>query len=128
MKVKCVRSELENGKRLNGWIRLNEIYHVLAIDISPEFENYYRIDSGRNGVALFEVEFFEIISNKLPSTWIAYQFGDKDLAIGPLRWFEDGYMEGDVYKQGFLERYYDRDPEAVKQFNEDVAAIIADDP
>jgi len=72
---------------------------------------------GSNGVALFPLRDFALVSNKIPASW---QIGwdSEILVLGPEAWNQIG----------FWEEYYDRNPNATRLFEEEFKKIVSADP
>jgi hypothetical protein len=76
------------------------------------------VGDGRNGLALFPLKQFEVVSSKIPATWI-------------VAWDSKGVFEltTEPWNQPeFWTRYYDRDPDAIRTFEEERRKIIEADP
>lgn len=120
MKVRCVKLVDSKGKpqEQSPWLTLGKVYHVLSVTFGTQEKWLLRmVGDGLNGVALFPLEQFEIVSPAIPGTWI-------------VTWNSKGVFEltTEAWRQsGFWERYYDRDPEAVHIFKEEQRKIIAND-
>jgi hypothetical protein len=73
---------------------------------------------GGNGVALFQLEQFEVVSSRLSPAWI-------------IAWNSAGVFELTVdewLQPGFWERYYERDSNAVDSFEKARQSIVEADP
>ena len=73
---------------------------------------------GLNGVALFRLEQFEVMTPKIPPTWVVAWSKNGSFYLRPEHWNQPS----------FLERYYDKDPEAIRIFEEERRKIIEADP
>jgi hypothetical protein len=118
MKVKCVRLVDAKGAPVgvSPWLTLGKVYAVLSLSFSREQGMQLRLigDEG-NGVAIFKMEEFEIVNGTIPPTWITFP-GPKDtIQFAPEPWTE----------RGFWERYYDKDPAAVRIFDGESRKILA---
>jgi hypothetical protein len=121
MKVKCTKlvDSRGNFQEFSPWLTVGKVYLVLSVllDINGKWLLRLLGDNG-NGVALFSLSEFEIISAKIPATWI--------VAWNPKGVFE---LTTETWNQpGFWEKYYDRDPEAIKLFDTERSKIIDSDP
>ncbi len=121
MKVRCKKliDSRGNPQERSPWLTLGKVYHVLEVvqDIHGNWQLRAEGD-GINGPALFRLEQFEIISAKVPDTWV-------------VRWNDKGVfsLTSEAWSQlGFWERFYDRDPEARKVFEEEKTRILRADP
>lgn len=121
MKVRCVKLLSHAGKLIeyDSWMTIGKIYHVLAVELSRDGRWHFRLrGDGENGVALFLIDQFEIVSSKIPPTWVIAIKRGKLFQLTPEPW---SYL-------GFMERYYNGDPEAIKIFHEEEKKIIEADP
>lgn len=111
MKVKCVRlQETNDGKRLGHLLTIGREYDVLEIHFEPSQGVLLRfIGDDRFTAALFSGELFEITSQEIPHTWVVAKNKLGGYTLGPRPWLAPG----------FWERYFDREPEAVRTFEEE---------
>jgi hypothetical protein len=88
------------------WLEPGEIYTVLCVEAGKDGVRY-RISSAFPPFtpALHPAEFFEVISAKMPDSWVVDVAGSF-LDLSPQAWTESG----------FWERFFDNDPEAVRLF------------
>ncbi len=118
MKVRCVRliDALGRIEESSAWLTIGKIYAVLSVVQNTDFRWSLRLmGDDPNGVALFPLEQFEIITNTISPTWIVSW--DGCFSLGPAPW--DG--------AGFWNRYYDRDPDALRIFDEEHKKIVESD-
>jgi len=121
MKVRCTELIDSRGARhqRSGWLTLGKIYHVLEVVHDVHGKWLFRlVGDDVNGVALFRSVQFEIVSARVADVWI-------------VKWNDSGgfKLTTQAWSQpGFWERFYDRDPEAEKIFEEDKTKIIQADP
>jgi hypothetical protein len=112
MKAECVRLLGNDGEPQDQscWLTIGKRYEVLEILFFRDRGWLLRlIGDVPNGVALFQLEMFEIVDPRIPPNWIA-TWGDKGtFCLSPRPWTDTG----------FWERYYDRDPKAIKIFEEE---------
>ena len=102
MKVRCVRllDSKGNPQEQSPWLTLGNVYHVMTVTYGTQEKWLLRlVGDGRNGLALFPLTQFEVVSPKIPSIWIA-------------SWNSKGVFEltTEAWNQpGFWARYYDRE-------------------
>lgn len=126
MRVKCNRIISPTTKKDLGeespWLKKGNEYIVLAMNWSSKFGMQIFIQSEHYNEPFFvDLEGFEILSQKLPASWITttQQFGDQFLIhILPASW--------SAYKN-FFEDLEDERPEAVALFNKEAALIYEED-
>ena len=121
MKVRCVRLIGNDGnpKDKSVWLTIGNIYHVLSVEQGTDRRWMLRLMGDEpNGLALFQLQQFEIVSSKIPDSWIIVWPKDNFFVLRPGSWNQ----------VGFLERYYDKDPDAIRLFEEERQKIIAADP
>jgi hypothetical protein len=120
MKVRCVRlnDSIGQPKESSPWLTLGRTYHVLEV-IQERGRWLLRIMSDEpNGVALFGLDCFDIISSAVPSAWT-------------IRWGKQGFFELSPESwsvPGFWERYYEKEPKAVSTFDAERKRIVSADP
>ena len=76
------------------------------------------VGDGLNGIALFPLDQFEVVSQKIPPTWV-------------VTWSNKGYFEltTDAWSEaGFWERFYDGDPVARKKVEDEMRKIVEAEP
>lgn len=120
MKIRCIQLLNENTglpKDNDPWLTVGKTYSVLSIFFSWKGILKFRLigDDGKTP-ALHDARQFEPITSKLPKTWgIDFQ-PNNYFEIAPRTWLE----------QGFWERFFDGDKEAIEIF-ETEKAIAFDD-
>lgn len=121
MKVRCIRllDALRKPQDKSDWLTIGKIYHVLEVIQDTDRKWKLRLaGEDPNGVALFALEEFEVVSSKIPDSWV--------IAWGKGNFFE---LTPEAWSQsGFWERYYDREPNAVRIFEEEKRKIIDVEP
>jgi len=121
MKVRCIKllDSRGNPQTQAPWLTVGEVYQVMSVILGTDAKWALRlVGDGLNGLALFRLEEFEIVSAKIPSSWI-------------VTWSSKGVFELTTEpwcQSGFWERYYDKDPEAVRIFENERRKIIEADP
>ena len=112
MKVRCIRLLDTSGKPQDksAWLTIGKIYHVLSVELGSDQKWKLRlVGDGFNGVALFHLEEFEIVTSKIPNSWV-------------MAWGKDGFFEltPETWREpGFWERYYNREPNTVRIFEDE---------
>jgi hypothetical protein len=90
---------------------------VLGIWVEPA-DTRLRLVGDEPTPALFRPQMFEVVSSKIPPTWIVTSPKPGCLSLQPEAWSG----------AGFWERFFDAEPEAAAAFKEEQAKIIAADP
>ncbi len=119
MKVRCIKV-LDSRSRpveRSAWAKVGSVYQVLGIGVEPA-QTRFRLVGEEATPALFEPEMFEVVSAKIPPTWVVTSPKPGYLSLEPEAW--NG--------AGFWERFFDGEQKAVAAFNEEQAKIIAADP
>jgi hypothetical protein len=121
MKVRCTKltDSRDKPQDRSRWLTLGKLYNVLEVVLDGPNRWLLRLaGDGEDAVGLFQLDQFEIVSAKIPSTWIA-------------RWNDRGgfLLTTETWSQlGYWDRYYDRDPEARKAFEDERTRIVQEDP
>jgi hypothetical protein len=121
MKVKCICLHDVSGKsqEKSAWLTIGKVYHALEINQNSNKKWMIRlVGDGLNGAALFPLEEFEIVTHKLPDSWI-------------IKWGKEGFfrLTPEPWSHaGFWERFYDKDPDAMRVFEREKGKIINADP
>jgi hypothetical protein len=121
MKVRCksLKDARGNPQSESPWLTLGKVYNVMALELDNNGEWLARlVGDGPNGVALFPLELFEVESSVVSPTWTTSWKSGKLIELSPKRWV----------REGFWENYYDRDPEAIRIFEEEKNLIVDADP
>lgn len=125
MRIKCNKIFSRVTKKNLGdespWLKKNKEYLVLAMSWSSKFGMEVCIQTEQyNEPTFVRLEGFEIVSQKIPSSWITVtqQFGDQILVqMLPKTW---NY-------ETFFEELEDEKSEAVKLFNKEVEQIYSEE-
>ena|SRR2546425_9075809 len=121
MKVRCTKLiDVRGSPQLrSNWLTIGNVYHVLSIVLDIHGSWLLRlIGDTHPGVGLFPLQQFEVLSSKIPDTWI-------------ITWNSKGVFEltTNAWNQpGFWERYFDNDSEAIRIFEEERRKIVESDP
>jgi hypothetical protein len=121
MKVRCIKLVDSRGNMLekSPWLTLGKVYDVLTVTFGTQQKWLLRlVGDGLNGVALFPLDQFEIVSQKIPAPWV-------------VTWNSKGTFEmtAEAWSQPeFWERFYDGDPDARQTFERERAKIVGAEP
>jgi len=121
MKVRCIKltDAKGNPRATSSRLSIGSIYPVLEVIQDTHHRWLLRvIGDGANGIAIFGLDQFEIVSAKVPNVWITKWNSQGGFSLTTEAWGRPGYWE----------RYYDRDPEAHRVFEEEKAKILQGDP
>lgn len=122
MKVKCVQLLNERtgqSQTYSYWLTVGAVYHVLEMLFGKDGRSQVRlIGKEAQTPALFNLQQFEIVSPKLPANWIVVTYSEGSYTLAPEAWTE----------KNFWQMYFDREPEALRKFEEERKKIIAFDP
>jgi hypothetical protein len=119
MKVRCIKL-LDSRSRpveRSAWATVGSVYHVLGILVEPT-QTRLRLVGEEETPALFEPEMFEVVSPRIPPSWVVTSPRSGCLSLEPEAWSA----------VGFWERFFDGEPEAIASFKGEQAKIIAADP
>jgi hypothetical protein len=113
MRVVCCRVvSPTTGEEMGGspWLTVGREYAVLEITAYPGREILFRIlgDDAQSGPGVWDSRLFRSVSTGLPATWTAAVDEEGVLTIGPEKWRRDGFWEA----------YFDRDEQAVQDFED----------
>lgn len=120
MKVRCIRLLDSMGKpqEKSAWLTIGAIYHVLELFQGQNTWFLRLVGDGPNGLAIFRLDQFEIVTPNIPNSWIIAWDNDGSLHLRPKLWSQPGFME----------RYYDKEPDAIQIFEEERRKITEADP
>lgn len=109
MKALCVR--VAGGGDRDSWLTLNREYDVLSVLMPPKGPVKLRIiaDDGRTPI-LAEASLFAMSSQPVSPSWSLVIREGGVVELGPSSWLEPG----------FWERYFDRDADALSEFEEQI--------
>jgi hypothetical protein len=112
VKALCVRIAGE-GER-DSWLTLNDEYQVLSVLMTTKGPAKLRIiaDDGRTPI-LADASQFAVSPQPLPPSWVLAIREGGVVEIGPPSWLEPG----------FWERYFDRDADAISQFQQEIVRM-----
>ena len=114
MRVRC--KKVANADVISaGWLTNGKEYTVLSILIDLNGRMEYRLIGDDNNVpALYSYTLFETISGKIPNSWILNTFNTDCVELTPQTWAVDG----------FWEKYFDREKEAIALFEQEKEKIL----
>lgn len=109
MKALCVI--VAGGGDRDSWLTLNREYDVLSVLMTPKGPVKLRIiaDDGRTPI-LAEASLFAMSSQPVSPSWSLVIREGGVVELGPSSWLEPG----------FWERYFDRDADALSEFEEQI--------
>ena len=118
MKVRCTRLLDWAGRpeESSVWLKVGGVYHVLGIWIELG-QVRFRLVGEESTPALYQPEMFEILSGRIPRTWVASSPSPGCISLEPAAWSH----------AGFWEKYFDQDPEALATFEEECRKIIGEE-
>ncbi|MES2662166.1 MAG: hypothetical protein V4629_02580 [Pseudomonadota bacterium] len=121
MKVRCIKllDEL-TGSYLehSPWLSIGKTYTVLSINLRHGSLGKFQLISDDHDTPTYHnSNQFEIVSQNIPKSWIIDFEADSHFSLAPKAWSEPG----------FLEAYFDGEPEAIKLFNTEKDIIFNED-
>jgi hypothetical protein len=125
MKVKCTSLFNAKGEMVDSspWLTVGRVYHVMSIFMDQQSGLRYRIisnerDPGFATIGYQSAKSFEVVSGVVPSNWRIRILENSAIDVSPTSWQQNG----------FLEAFYDRDPEAYLVFERERDIIRTEDP
>jgi hypothetical protein len=121
MKVRCsiITDALGNPSTSSPWLTIGKTYHVLAVELDSHNRWLLRlVGDCEPGVGLFPLTQFEIVSAKVPDTWVLSWNRGSQFELSPASWLA----------RNFWDRYFDHDDDASRVFDYEMSRIIAADP
>jgi hypothetical protein len=125
MKVKCTNLFDAKGRVADSspWLTIGRVYHVMSIFMDQQSGLRYRIishdrDPGFATMGYQSAKSFELISTIIPSNWKIGILEDSAIDISPEAW----------QQHGFLEAFYDRNPDTYSIFERERDIILSEDP
>ena len=96
------------------WLTIGKTYDVLEVLFVGDRGWLLRlVGDGPNGVALFQLEMFDVVDPQVPPNWIA-TWDNGTFCLSQETWT----------RPGFWERYHDRDPNARQVFEEEMRRTV----
>jgi len=117
MKVSLRKGIDLRAEHLQGWLRAEKAYVVLTVEQHSADSLGFRIESEDGGQpVVFKASLFEVLDGSLPKSWRVLSVRENVLELGPEPFGQEG----------FWERYFDRDPEALELYRLVKTMVIAD--
>ncbi len=115
--IVILKPSVMSRENIGGWLNQDTEYVVLEVGTMVN-KTYYRIQSEDNQTpALFEASLFRIVDPHLPASWIAMMNNDVFIIkLIPIAWAEEG----------FWERYFDGNCDALKIYADVVQQIYSE--
>jgi hypothetical protein len=117
MKVRCTKLIDSLGRPVSQspWLQLGKEYIVLTLSIDALGRALVRIldDQGAEP-GLYSLNQFDIVQHTIPGNWAVAQLNNGGLFFGPPAWDKPGYWE----------RYFDKDPDALRIFESEYHKIM----
>ena len=120
MKVRCIALRDSRGRPTDTsqQMTVGEVYHVLEIGIEAGRTVFRILGDERMTPALYDAELFELVSHVVPPTWKIVSNRPGRYWLRPEPW---------TPKEFWLE-LYDRQPAAVRCFDDELQKILTADP
>jgi len=121
VKVRCklLLDSLGRPQESSPALTLGKTYHVLSVILDVHTTWLVRLVADDDEtVGLFRLCQFDVTSAKVPASWVA-------------TWNESGVFELTDERwsnTGFWDRFYDRDADALRVFEQERSRIVASDP
>lgn len=120
MKVRCLRTirpTTGEATQSHYWLTIGQTYVVLSIETLPTGKIEYRL-MANDGLTpgLFDASQFVVVDDRLPVTWVVEVGQDGALTQAPRAWI----------RPGFWEDFFNRDRQAVEDFETERALIMAE--
>ncbi len=95
-------------------LTIGTTYEVLEITVDPQGQVLLRLlgDEGRTP-ALYDLKQFEIVSSKLPASWIVSMSAAGGLVFRPAAWAAPGFWES----------YFNGDDAAIRSFKQEMPKL-----
>lgn len=120
MKVRCTNllDARSNPTSQSPWLTVGKVYHVLELVLDGHHRWLVRVITDKESPALFQLQQFEVVSARLPPSWIVNWTAKGAFALTTAVWT----------KPSFWESYYERDAEVERVFDIEARHIIDADP
>jgi hypothetical protein len=117
MKVQCVSvtDALDRPAPASPWLTVGRTYNVLSVVLDVHSRWWFRLISDqRTDIGLFRREQFQIVSTKLPSTWVISWSHSGAFELSPQAWLVPGFWES----------YFEGDSDARSTFDRELKRIV----
>ena len=118
MTVKLIEIESDQHRIASQgrWLVPGKEYSVLEIyvDLRTGKIQFRIVSEEAQTPALFDSEFFQIVSNRLPHTWVV-DISTFQMKVAPKSWI----------RAGFWEDFFDGESKARSEFNEELRLMVA---
>jgi len=94
MKVKCLitTDAWNNPSTSSPWLTIGKIYHVLAVELDSRNRWLLRLVGDLDeGVGLFPLAQFEIVSARIPDAWVVSWYAGGGFELSPASWLEPNF-------------------------------------
>jgi hypothetical protein len=121
MKVRCTKllDTLGNPQTSSAWLTIGKVYHVLSVVQDTRGQWLLRlVTDSQSDVGLFPLEQFEMVSARIPDSWIVTWNEEGVFELTTAAWNEPGYWD----------RYFDNERDAQITFEREMMRIVAADP
>jgi hypothetical protein len=121
VKVRCVKlvDALDQPTGQSPWMTVGRTYHVLSVVLDKHSRWLLRLVSDENrDVGLFRLEQFEVLTTRIPASWVLEWSNAGTFELSPSAWLAPG----------FWERYFEHDKTAHDEFERESHKIIQSDP
>jgi hypothetical protein len=99
--------------RGDSWLTHNREYQVLSVQVATKGPAELRIIADNGTPILVAATMFAMCPESPPPNWVVQIRENGVVDFGPLPWLE----------LGFWERYFDRDPDAIAVFGQEVTKM-----
>lgn len=106
MRVRLRSGQAAEKPNVRGWLRPDDEYVVLAIEVDLRKGVFYRIASRQGTPALFEAELFTVTDPRVDGSWVVRYNDAGDIGLTPEAWSAPGFWED----------YFNQDPVALERF------------
>lgn len=119
MKVRCTKLlDEQTGGLLqrSSWLTVGKVYHVLSVHMQHGRPLQFQLMSDEDQTpAYHHADQFDIVTRVIPEGWIIDFESESYFELVPKAWS----------KPGFLEAYFDGDPEAISIYKSECEKIMS---
>jgi hypothetical protein len=103
---------------VDSWLNEGHTYTVLEIYATLRGINYRLISEEPGTPGLHSARSFEVVNGHVPSSWvISIDSNGESMTMAPRSWLVEG----------FWEKFFDKDPEAMKSFEQESYKIATEE-